>query len=331
MSFSLSFKHVYLQNSASIVSLKEKKGPYGHYFDQVIDDSYFHEKSFELGEVKMIQSVIELVMKKSHLRIEDIPLAFGGDLSNQLAITSLALSAYDTSLVGVYSACATIASSIGLAATYIEHTTMPYNLAFTSSNYAVAERQFRYPNDYGIQKKDTTTSTVTGAASFILGKKKSPIKITGLTYGNVYDSKLNNVNDLGTPMAYAAYHTIKDHLLNNKETWNDYDLILTGDLSQVGSKVLKECFAQDGINLTNHQDAGLMIYHREDEKAYAGGSGPACLAVLLASYIMQEMYIKRLKRVLVAATGALFSPTIINQKNNIMVTCHIVTLEVTNI
>lgn len=329
MSFSLSFKHVYLQNSASIVSKKERKGPYGHYFDQVIGDSYFHEKSFELGEVKMIQNAIELAIKKSNLQIADISLAFGGDLSNQLAITSLALSAYDTSLIGVYSACATISASLGLAATYIEYTPMPYNLAFTSSNYAVAERQFRYPNDYGIQKKETTTSTVTGAASFILGKKKSPIKITGLTYGNVYDSKLSNVNDLGTPMAYAAYHTIKEHLINNKESWKDYDLILTGDLSLVGSKVLKECFAKDGIDLANHQDAGLMIYHREEEKTYAGGSGPACIAAILASYIIQEMLAKRLRRVLVAATGALFSPTIINQKNNIMVTCHIVTLEVT--
>ncbi len=328
MSFSIVFHNVYLQNASSIVGPKEMQGPYALYYDTSIKDCYFGQKSFEQGEVELIKKAIEIALKKAHLRMKDIPLVFGGDLSNQLAISSLAMKTLHTSAIGVYSACATIALALGLLATYVEYGSLENGMAFASSNYAVAERQFRYPNDYGIQKKDSTTTTITGAAAFILGRKKSPIRITELTYGEVYDPKQSDVNDMGSPMAYAAYRTIMDHLNNHHQSHLSYDLIVTGDLSAIGTKVLKDCFAHDGIELSNHLDAGLTIYKREQSQVYAGGSGPACIAVVTASYIIQEMLKRHLRRVLIVATGALYSPTVSYQKNNIAVIAHALTLEV---
>ncbi len=166
MSFSLTFNNVYLEDAASIVGPKEMEGEYASYFDESVKNAYVGQKTFELGEVELIKKAIDLVLKKSHLTMKDIGLVFGGDLSNQLAISSLAMKSLKTSSIGVYSACATIASSLGLLATYVEYGSLKYGMAFTSSNFAVAERQFRYPNDYGIQKKDSTTTTITGAAAF---------------------------------------------------------------------------------------------------------------------------------------------------------------------
>lgn len=327
MSFHMNFHHVYIKSFSSIVGKKEKEGPYGDYFDESVKDDYVGEKTFEEGEIHLARRAIELALLKGKTEIGEIPLVFGGDLSNQIAITSRVMKELSNAAIGVYSACATLPLALGLAATYVDNKYILHGLVFTSSSKSVAERQFRYPNDYGIQKKDSSTITVTGSASFIVSREPSPIQITGLTYGKVYDPNLANLNDMGSPMAYAAYHTISDHLKSQNETMEDYDAIITGDLSSVGTKVLKACFKEDGIDLKNHLDAGNLIFHREKEKVYAGGSGPGCIAVFLAGYVLKEMLKGTLKRVLIVATGALFSPTLSQQKKSIPVIAHAITLE----
>lgn len=327
MSFHLNFHHVYIKAFASIVGKKEKEGPYGNYFDADVQDDYAGKKTFEEGEIYLAKTAIEMALKKGKMDIHEIPLVFGGDLSNQIAITSRVMKDLSSAAIGVYSACATLPLALGLASTYVENHAIQNGLVFTSSSKSVAERQFRYPNDYGIQKKDSSTVTITGSASFIVSSEPSPIQITSLTYGQVYDPHLDNLNDMGSPMAYAAYHTIQDHLASQKETVDDYDMIVTGDLSSVGTRVLKACFLEDGINLSNHMDAGNVIYHREKEKVYAGGSGPGCIATFVAGYVLKEMLKGTYKRVLVVATGALFSPTLSQQKNSIPVIAHAITLE----
>jgi len=328
MSFSLRLNNVYLQSASSVVGPKEAKGPYGHYFDIAINDYYNNQKSFEEGEVEMAKAAIDLSLKKAKVKRSQIPLMFGGDLSNQIAISSLVMKGYSSSSIGVYGACSTMTLGLGLASVYVDLGLVDYALAFTSSSYPVAERQFRYPNDYGIQKKDSSTSTVTGAASFIVGRRKTKIKVTELTYGRVHDPNKTDLNDLGSPMAFAAYHTIKEHLENLNRNVEDYDLIFTGDLSKVGTSVLLDEFKIDGINITNHQDSGKSIYYREEEKVYAGGSGPACIGVMTAGYIVSEMLKGKYKRVLLVATGALFSSTLAYQKHTIPVIAHALTLEV---
>lgn len=328
MSFSMHFDDVYILSSGTVVGPKEKKGPYGHYFDHAVKNCYASKKSFEDGEIEMVKTAIDISLKKCKLSLEKIPMLFGGDLTNQIAVSSRVSQDLPGAFIGIYAACATSTLSIGLAATYIHLGVIPYALAYTSSNYAVAERQFRYPNDYGIQKKESTTTTITGAASFVLGRKKSAIQVTEMTYGSVFDSKQSDLNDMGSPMAYAAYHTIQDHLRSFHRQVEDYDLILTGDLSKIGSKVLRDCFHADGIDLYQHQDAGFLIYHREEEKVYAGGSGPACLAVMAGSVVLKEMQEGKYQRVLLLATGALFSPTLSQQKHDIPVIAHALTLEV---
>lgn len=327
MSFSVKLNNVYLQSASSVVGPKEVSGPYGKYFDLGIDNYYNNQKSFEEGEVEMAKSAIEISLRKAKIKRSQIPLMFGGDLSNQIALSSLVMKSYASSSIGVYGACSTMTLSLGLACIHVDLGLVDYALAFTSSSYPVAERQFRYPNDYGIQKKDSSTSTVTGAASFIVGKRKTKIKVTELTYGRVHDPNKTDLNDLGSPMAFAAYSTITDHLANFHEKAEDYDLILTGDLSKVGTNVLLDSFKIDGVNLLNHLDAGKIIYYREKEKVYAGGSGPACIGVMTAGYIVNEMLKGTFKRVLLVATGALFSSTLAYQKHSIPVIAHALTLE----
>ena len=328
MSVSVSFNNVYIQSCSSIGGPKEGKGPYGNYFDLIIDDHYNHQNTFEEGEVAMSSFSIKLALKKARLKKEDVPLMIGGDLSNQIAISSLVMKEFSSSSIGVYSACSTFSLSLGLASIFVENGISEYALSFTSSSFPVAERQFRYPNNYGIQKKETTTSTVTGAASFIVGKRKTKIRVSELTLGRVHDPDSYDLNDLGSPMAFAAFHTIKDHLVNFHSSIEDYDLIFTGDLSKIGSSVLYDCFKLENINLENHLDAGEIIYYREEEKMYAGGSGPSCIAIMSAGYVIKEMIKGTYKKVLLVATGALFSSTTSYQKKTIPVIAHAITLEV---
>lgn len=327
MMIHLSFHDVYLLEASSIVGRKEHMGPYGNYFDAWENDPYIGEKSFEAGEILLLKKSIESVLEKAHLSMEEIPLFFGGELSNQLGISSQVMKEVSSSSIGVYSACATSVLSLILCASFIQSKTIEKGLVFTSSSFAVAERQFRYPNDYGLQKKDSATMTVTGAASFILSKEKSTISITEATIGKVFDPELKNGNDLGSPMAYAAFETLEAHFAYFHQNSEDYDLILTGDLSSLGSQVLKNCFLKEEKELLHHMDAGESIFYREKEKMYAGGSGPGAIATMIAGYVVKEMKKGNLKKVLLVATGALFSPTTLQQKMNIPVVAHAITFE----
>ncbi|MCH5180708.1 MAG: stage V sporulation protein AD [Erysipelotrichales bacterium] len=328
MSYSLEFKQLFLQSSATIGGKKEYRGPLGHYFDYHYSDSYHKQKSFEDAEVMMARDVIQLAINKAKLDKEKIKVAFGGDLSNQMAISSGAIKNFDFAYGGVFGACSSFILALINAGLVCSNNHNTYALAFTSSSYATSERQFRYPIEYGIQKKDTVTVTVTGAASAVVGKRPTKIKINRATIGNVVDADWDNVNDVGSPMSLAAYTTIRDHLKNNNLDPSYYDLILTGDLSTIGSKILIDCFKTDGIILTNYNDAGNLIYVRGDKDIHAGGSGPACIGLVSMSYIVDKMEKKELKRVLLVGTGALYSPTMAYQHHTIPIVAHAIELEV---
>ena len=199
---------------------------------------------------------------------------------------------------------------------------------FTSSNYGSSERQFRYPLEYGIFKRDTTTITVSGSGACILSQDRSKIKVNACTFGKVEDVKWDNVNDMGTPMAYAAYHVISAHLKNRNLSSGDYDLILTGDLSNLGSKVLKDLFEYEKNPLKNHIDSGSLIYNQKDKTKFMGGSGAGCIALATFGYVFDKMASYQIKKVLLVGTGALHSATSAQQKKVIPVIAHAIELEV---
>ena len=328
MSNSIIFNNVYVLGSSTVAGLIEKQGPLGSYFDNTYDDLYCGCKTFEQAEQKMLKEAIEVVFRKTKVRDKDIDIMFGGDLLNQITSSTYVSRDYCIPLIGTFGACSSSMLTLALASSYVEAGFAKCSLAFTSSHNATAERQFRYPLEYGIQKPDTTTYTATGAGAIIVGDKKSDIKVTSATIGEVTDYEFNDPNNMGVAMAPAAYKTLKQHFKDLNREPNYYDLILTGDLSTYGKRIILELFKKDNIELSNYDDCGLMLYDRVKQNVFAGGSGCACCALTTYSYILDKMHKKELKKVLIVATGALLSPTLIQQKESIPCIAHAVSLEV---
>ncbi len=327
MSLTLKFKDVYIQSSAAVAGPEEANGPLKPYFDYCFDSIYANQKSYEEGEKEMSKTAILTALKKSGLSSKDIDVAFGGDLTDQLAVSNFLAKEMPYSFIGVYGACSTAMLSLALAATFVSSKCAKNALCFSSSNYGSAERQFRYPTEYGIEKKDATTITVSGAGAALVGTRATKIKVIACTFGQVHDVQWTDVNDMGSPMAYAAFDTIASHLKHSKKTFKDYDLIMTGDLSEVGSKILKEMFEKEGKVFYNHIDSGSLVYEQGEKDKFSGGSGCGCIAITTYGYILNKMSRNEIKRILLVGTGALHSKTSVGQKNVIPVVAHAVELE----
>lgn len=126
-------------------------------------------------------------------------------------------------------------------------------------------------------------------------------------------------------MAPAAYSTLTDFLKDTETSPRDYDLIVTGDLGEVGSELLKELLQKDGIDISkNHADCGLLIYDREKQDVHAGGSGCGCAGSILCSYLLNRLKSGELKNILFMATGALMSPTSSQQGESIPGIAHLI-------
>ncbi len=323
----LTFNNVYLKDATSVVGPLEKQGPLSDYFNKKYDDDYLGEKNWDDAEKKMLDKTIQLILQNNELIQEEIDMFVAGELTNQNGVSNFVLGQYKTQTLGTYSACATIVESMIISSLYLDKIDKSNVIACTSSHNKTAERQFRYPNEYGGKKPDTATTTITGASSFLLTNTPTKIKITNATIGKVIDTEVKNANDMGSAMAPAAYDTIKTHLSNLNIDPDYYDLILTGDLSAIGSMILKQLFQKDNIDMINHKDAGLMIYDLKKQEVFAGGSGPACIGVVSASYILTNLRVKNLNKVLLCATGALLNPISVQQKLNIPSICHCISLE----
>ena len=309
------YKDLYIISRSTVAGEKEKQGPLGKFFDYYYLDQMAGKDSYEKGESKMIKMAIDIALKKAKLSKSNVELIVGGDLTSQLSSSN------------VYGACSTSILSTIVASSFVDNGLVNNALSFASSNYGSAERQFRYPNEYGVKKKQTATTTVTGCGTIILSKEKSKIKVVSSTIGQVINVNWDNINDMGSAMAYAAFDTIINHLKNTKTTPECYDLILTGDLSNVGSKVLYDLFKSDGIELNNYQDAGNLIFDIEKQNdIYSGGSGCACLALTSYGYILDLMIEKKLKDVLLIGTGCLHSKISTAQKEKIPVIAHLIHL-----
>jgi stage V sporulation protein AD len=325
----LKYNNVYINNTEIIAGPFEKEGLLSKYYDKKYDEFYFGEKTWEQAEMKLLDESINLLLKKEKKQVKDIGLFISGDLLNQLVSSNYVASRYDIPYLGIYSACATSVEGLIIASNMIEAKQSNNVIVSTSSHNNTAEKQFRYPIEYGGPKPKTTTFTVTGAASALLSNKKTGFKIESATIGKAVDSGVKEVFNMGGVMAIAAAQTIHDHLEQTNRKSDYYDLILTGDLGVYGKSILKEYMKKAyKINLDNCDDSACMIYDREKQDVYAGGSGPACLPLVAYGYVFKKMTECRIKKVLLVATGALMNPTTVNQKLSIPSIAHAISLEV---
>lgn len=325
------YQNVYLNGVSTVVGPYEKSGPLSRLFDRSYDELYMNHDSFESAEIHLMEESMDILLDKLNLKKKDVELFIGGDLQNQITSSCFSGLHIRSPFLGIYSACATNVEGLILASSLIDSKKINNSLVSVSSHNMVSERQFRNPTEYGAPKPNSATFTATGGASAWLSKEKSDIKITSSTIGRVIDMNQNDPNNMGACMAAAAADTIYRHLKNMKEKVEDYDLIVTGDLGRYGKEILIEyMYKKYNIDLSkNYNDCGIMLYDLDNQKeVQAGGSGPVCSALVLYSDIIPKMKRGELKKVLYVATGALFNPTLVFQKENILSIAHAVCLEV---
>lgn len=308
----------------SVVGQKEGNGNLKDYFDYVLKDDTFGEKTFENAERKMIEHAILNALDKAGLRTKDLDLLVCGDLLNQIISSSFAAREFDLTFLGLYGACSTMAEALAVGSVFIDGKYFDNVACATGSHFSTVERQYRFPLELGNQRPPVSQWTVTGAGCTVLSSGHSDKEIVNATFGKVTDFGINDVNNMGAAMAPAAMSTLIKHFEDTNTTPDDYDLIVTGDLGKLGSEILLDLMENKGYKLKdNYNDCGQMIFNN-NQKAYQGGSGCGCSAVVLNSYILKKMDEGKFKRVLFAATGALLSTLSSQQGNTIPGICHAV-------
>lgn len=313
----LNFKEVYLNNYFTIAGPLEKDSDLKN-VNIYLNDYYYGEKTIEKCEIKMQKIVLDNLIK-----IQKPELIVGGELSNQLGTTNMAVKNMNIPLLGVYSACATTAESFIILANLISSKAIKNGLVITSSHNLAAEKQFRFPVEYGSPKPIRSTFTATAAVGMSISNKPGRIKIVNGTIGKVIDSYVKDVHNVGAVMAPSAVDILVSHLQNTKTTLKDYDLILTGDLGKVGTNIFKDLLLKNhNLKINNHLDAGSILYKNVE---YSGASGPAALPLILLTKILPN---KKYRKILYLATGALYNTLLVNQKNTLIGIAHAVTLEV---
>ncbi len=321
---SVKFNNVYIDDWFTITGPIESNSKLKK-VDIKMNDYYYGEKTFEQCEAKMQRVVIDNILSKNGLSPDEISLLIGGDLLDQISATSYAAINYPISLIGLYSACATFPESLIIGSNFMEGKNFNKVINITSSHNLSAERQFRYPIEYGAPRPHTSTFTTTAGVGALLKKETGKIKIESATIGKVTEMGIKDANNLGAVMAPAAARTLYEHLSDLKRDINYYDLILTGDLGCVGASIFKEYLELNyNIKLKKYLDAGCELYLKSEE-VYAGGSGPACLPLVLFNKIIP---LSKYKKILIIGTGALHSKTFVNQKEPIPAIAHAVSLEV---
>lgn len=313
---------------AAVAGKKEGEGPLGNQFDILNDDSTFGQQSWEKAESQMQKLCVAKALEKAGLSPDVIDYMFAGDLLNQCIGSNYGLRELGIPFIGLYGACSTMAESLALSAMFIDSGLASLCAAVTSSHFCSAERQFRFPLEYGGQRTPTAQWTVTGSGSAIVGKKTGPPYVKAVCIGTIEDLGIKDANNMGAAMAPAAAKTIQTYFEDTCTNADNYDLIITGDLGYVGTALLKELLSQENISLgEKHNDCGLIIFDRENQADInAGGSGCGCSATVLCAEILPKLRDGRLKDVLFVATGALMSPTSVQQGESIPGIAHLVYL-----
>ena len=313
---------------ASTAGKKESEGPLAHTFDVTSQDPRFGQRSWEQAEKQLQRLTLGKLAEKSNRRISDFQLVFSGDLLNQCIGSSFSLRNTGLPHLGLYGACSTMAEGLLMAAMAVGGGFFENAVAMTSSHFASSERQYRFPLGYGGQRTPTSQWTVTGSGAALVCRSGEGPRITGCTVGTVTDLGIKDANNMGAAMAPAAYATIKAHLSDFQKTPEDYSLIVTGDLGQVGKELLLELARRDGLSLGGRmEDCGTLIFDPQTQDVHAGGSGCGCSAVTLCGHYLTRLRTGKLKSILFCGTGALLSPTSTQQSLPIPGVCHAVAIE----
>ncbi len=309
----------------NIVGKKESQGPLKNDFDEFSNDSRFGQDSFEKAESHLQKRAVEIALNKLNLQKENVDLIFAGDLLNQCISSSFGLKEMNIPFVGLYGACSTMVLSLIMATLSVSSGFANTAIAVTSSHFCSAERQYRFPLEYGGQRTPNSQWTVTGSGALVIGKGENKPYVNRACVGKIVDLDIKDANNMGAAMAPAAYDTIKQFLSDTNTSPKDYDAIFTGDLGLVGSRLLHELLSKDGIDIIpRHNDCGLMIFDCVGQDVHAGGSGCGCCASVLSGHILRRVENRELKRILVCATGALLSPTSSLQGESIPSIAHLV-------
>ena len=322
---------VALSNPPSVLSFAniggkfEGQGPLSGYFDELSQDSFFGEKTWEKAESAMQKKVVRRALEQAKLKPKDIGYILAGDLLNQCIGSSFGLRELGIPFYGLYGACSTMGESLSLAAMLIDGGFTERAIAVTSSHFCTAERQYRMPVPYGSQRTPTAQWTATASGCTVLGREGAGPYITHVTCGKIVDKGITDPNNMGAAMAPAAYDTLAALFRDTGTAPKDYDLIVTGDLGELGHGIVRDFFSRDGVELgDNFQDCGLLLYDRESQDMHAGASGCGCSASVLNGYLLTQMQRGVWKKIVFAPTGALLSPTSSFQGESIPGICHAV-------
>ena len=318
----------FLITSASVVGKKEGEGPLGNMFDLIETEDLFGEDNWESAESAMQKEACLLALEKAHLLPEDIRYLFRGDLLRQGVATSMGVEELEIPMFGLFGACSTSGEALALASMSVAAGYGEYMMAVTSSHFASAEKEFRFPLGYASQRPLSAQWTVTGSGAFIVGKRRSHVRITGVTIGKIIDYGLKDSQNMGACMAPAACDTIIRNLEDFERTPEDYSRIITGDLGYVGQSILFDLMRGKGYDIkANHMDCGMTIFNQQLQDTHAGGSGCGCAATTLSAYILPKIEKGEWKRVLFVPTGALMSTVSYNEGASVPGIAHGIVLE----
>lgn len=310
---------------ASVVGKKEANGPLKELFDKAIYDSRCGTGTFEAAESLLQHEAASLAIEKSGIGAADLDYVFAGDLLNQCVGSSFGLGSFGVPYLGQYGACSTMAQALAVAAAFIESGAAERALCVTSSHFCAAERQYRFPLEYGAVRSTTAQWTVTGAGGVVLGRNGSKAAVKAATIGKISDLNVTDANNMGAAMAPAAAETLLRFFGDTGTYPCDFDHIYTGDLGLVGSELFYELTLRGGCDVRGrHSDCGLMIYDRAEQDVHAGGSGCGCCASVLCSKILGDLQCGKTKNVLFIATGALLSATTAQQGKTIPAIAHLI-------
>ena len=312
---------------ANIGGKMEGQGPLANYFDEINEDSFFGEKTWEKAESFMQKAVLKRALQRARLSPGEVDYILAGDLLNQCIGSAFGLRDFNIPYYGLYGACSTMGESLALAAMLIDGGFADHAAAVTSSHFCTAERQYRMPVPYGSQRTPTAQWTATAAGCTILTADGNGPYITHITCGKIVDKGITDANNMGAAMAPAAYQSLAAFFRETNTKPQDYDRIFTGDLGELGHSIVLDFFARDGIDLTeNYLDCGMLIYDRKGQDMHAGGSGCGCAASVLNGYILHHLRTRVWNRILFAPTGALLSPVSTCQGESIPSICHVLCL-----
>lgn len=312
---------------ASVAGKKESEGPLSTTFDLTSQDSYFGQKTWEQAEKRMQQLALQSLAEKAGMHIQDFRLVLSGDLLNQCIGSSFTLRNTGIPHIGLYGACSTMAESLLLSSMVVGGGFFEHAIALTSSHFASSERQYRFPLGYGGQRTPTAQWTVTGAGAALVCRVGQGPRITGCTVGTVTDLGIKDANNMGAAMAPAALETIINHFEDFSTGPENFDMIVTGDLGQLGKEALLSLAQRQGICLGGKLvDCGTMVFDTQKQDVHSGGSGCGCSAITLCGELLTKLHTKKLKNVLFCGTGALLSPTSTQQGLPIPGVCHAVAI-----